>query len=68
MQPSFKISLARKKIKQLIDKELDQMIIIRNQRKLKAQLEKQIKDNERNHSNEKNLINIENGQDINLLN
>jgi hypothetical protein len=68
MQPSFKISLARKKIKQLIDKELDQMIIIRNQRKLKAQLEKQIKNNERNHSNEKNLINIENGQDINLLN
>ena len=68
MQPSFKISLARKKIKQLIDKELDQMIIIRNQRKLKAQLEKQIKDNERNHSNEKNLIYIENGQDINLLN
>ena len=68
MQPSFKISLARKKIKQLIDKELDQMIIIRNQRKLKAQLEKQIKNNERNNSNEKNLINIENGQDINLLN
>jgi len=35
---------------------------------MKAQLEKQALNKDKNHSNEKKLINIEKGQDINLLN